>query len=171
MESSQHQQDTDLQARQEELVPVLKDYPGYGDTESRRISDESLRAHLLWTLSDFLLQIGSLKAFLVQRGDDLAGAVAGIEQTIEMTHDRLQAAPYAFSILFTADSVLEDIQLQVVGSDRELVDVASRIRQALEPTLTDDADFAALARDLGDVVSSLTAAIDRRFETIMEFQG
>lgn len=159
----------DIQLDVDEISQVLPGYAGFGHPDERRASDEALRAHLVDTVWDLLRHLVSLEVHLSRVGPvHLRDRLRDIQGEIEMLFDRIQAAPYSFSPLFTFDALPEDVQRAMLRCDREVIGAAKRVHELLEPTLTLGGDFGAVVDSAKKAAASLDAALEKRLSAIME---
>ena len=152
------------------LRQALKDYPGYEQTEDRRISDETLRAYMASSLAELLSHVQSLQEYLsVNRKETLARRVGQTVTQIEFLYDKMHLAPYHASPFFTSPRLPQDIQDCILSNDLDLLGLTRKISDILEPTLDEETDFASLIDSLGTVVTDVSDKTDVRISTITEF--
>ena len=151
---------------------VLEEYPGHAEPEQRRVCDESLRAHLLQTVGDFVLHLASLESHLAKQGQrEPRARVRQAAQRLELLHDKVQSAPYAFSPFFTVSRLPDEVQQRMTDRDRAVLDSVQAIEQFLEPTMSAATDFSAIVDSAFQAIGRLDEQIESRLSAIMEFQG
>ncbi|HUT25907.1 MAG TPA: hypothetical protein VM492_16350 [Sumerlaeia bacterium] len=167
--SEQEESPFDIQLDIDEVSQVLPGYAGFGHPDERRASDEALRAHLVDALRDLLRHLVSLEVHLSRVGPvHLHERLRGVQGEIETLFDRIQAAPYSFSPLFTFETLPEDVQRTMLRCDREVIGAAKRAYELLEITLTPGSDFGAVVDSAKQAAASLDAALEQRLSAIME---
>jgi hypothetical protein len=155
-----------------EIGFIIGEYQGYNRKEDRHVSDEAMRAHLLVTLGDLLLQLESLEAYLQQNmPEEVSAPLRELVQNVEMNVDRLQAPPYSVSLFFTMDKVPQKTRRRVAEDDLNLVKVCSEIEKVLAPTLNDSSEFTVIVNDLTGLCNRVDHYVESRLSTILEYMG
>lgn len=150
----------------------LSDYPGFDSPASRHQCDESLRRFIARAAADFLQQVASVDLLLAQREEnDLRGPLAAATRRIEGIVDKIQSVPYSFSPFYQVDWLPTDTQYRIANDDQRLIEAVHELMRFLEPTLREDADFAAIGREANNLTEALDERLESRVGTIMEFQG
>jgi len=155
----------------DEFRETLKEYPGYESSDDRRVSDESIRAYLSRTITEFLRHIASLETHLATRQPEvLARRARQAEAGLEMLQDKLQMTPYSYSLFFTANRLSRVLVETVVAYDRDILAECGAVRDFLGPALVEDTDFEALLNKISEIVGKLENHVEERMSAIMEFQ-
>lgn len=157
----------------EELIRgLLKDYPGYAKPDERVISDEAIRGHIVQVMETFLQQAESLATYLASNNhESLADRARRIEQDLELLIDKVQIAPYSYSLFFTSYQLPQQTYDRIIQNDLAMIRLSQDINKILEPTLSPSTNFHSLIDTLEEMILTLNEQIETRYGTIIEFQG
>ncbi|MBN1868156.1 hypothetical protein JW916_12800 [Candidatus Sumerlaeota bacterium] len=155
-----------------EIRDQLKDYPGHGTPEARRLCDESLRAFLVHVSNDFLYHVGTLETYLARSGrEELRQRAQQAEQRIDSFLDKLQSTPYAYSLFLTAERVPESVLERIVAEDRAIILSSRTVQETLQQTLSPQSDLEDVIDWVLEAIDELDDRIEARASIIIEFQG